>query len=586
MMEKNYSISRQILTDSALRKGILYGLLSSFIEACGYGILIISVQWMSVGRDTLSMAAMILIGLITIFGIQSLFLAAGLVQNFTGIYRVMARIRIQIMDHLLDLPDHHPLLHPRTHLIELMTSRYAAIQEIFSRLWSVIIPSIALPILLLAMTAWLCGLAALILLLSLPLIAGIMIFAFRLLDKADAGLALAQKTFTEATLNFLEGQNEIRFFDPTGQIALQAKNASDQLQKKQMLLEQAPAPAIIGYAFIAQSGMALAIIAIVYNLQHHFISAGAAFAAILIIYRFCRCVIELAGQMTGLRFARNSFHRLNDILSSSGMPQPIQALEPKDNRLHLQNISSFFNEEDHDSGGLEGIEAEILLGSKIAIVGLSGSGKTTLAHLLLGLKELHSGSITLGGVDLRHIARQKLVKCISLVPQNIHLFEASLADNIRLGCPNASDQQVIAAAKQAQAFDFIKCRPLGLQTKIHAKETTLSGGEKQRLAIARALLMESPVLILDEATSELDINSETILRNILKDMGKDRTLFTIVHRLWIARDADEIWVMDKGRLVERGSHTSLLASGGIYARLWQSQKTQKNWTSPELDDRT
>lgn len=569
-----------LVADPALRAGFVYGVASSLAEAAGYILLLLSVQWMADGRGSMIFALLILLGLAVAFGLQALFRAQGLVQDFTGTHRAMSQIRLRLLDHLMALPAQRQLPDERARLLDLMTSRFAAVQDIFTHLWGIVIPGMALPVLLLVLIGGLSFSAAAVLALSLPAVSGMMLLAFRLLDKADAGLAFAQEAYAQATLTLLEGAGEIRFFDPQGQIFSRAQAATDNLKTAQMALEVAPAPAIMGYALAAQTGMALAIGVLVMSFQQKGLSAGAVFAAIILTYRFTRCVVELAGQIAGLRFARNTLRRMSLIMGQPGMAQTQKVAEPEGYCLHFSNASALFDADTPSAGGLAPIEGTIRQGTKIALVGISGSGKTTLAHLALRLQDVGAGAITIGGADLRGMDRNMLAQSITLVPQGVHLFEGTIADNIRLGCPAASEAAVLAAIKQAHAHEFIQRLPHGLNTEIRAVATALSGGEKQRLAIARALLMNAPLLVMDEATSQLDTMSETAIRNTLQHIGEDRTLLTIAHRLWIAQDADEIWVMENGHIVERGTHKVLMSFNSTYARLWHAQQRPRSWVAP------
>ncbi|MFT9400691.1 ABC transporter ATP-binding protein [Acetobacter sp.] len=572
---------RTLVADPALRAGFVYGVASSLAEAAGYALLLFSVQWVADGRGSIKFALVILSGLAMAFGLQALFRAKGLVQDFTGTYRAMSQIRLRLLDHLMALPAQRQLPDERARLLDLMTSRFAAVQDIFTHLWGIVIPGMALPVLLLVLIGFLSLSAAAVLLLSLPVVIGMMLLAFRLLDKADAGLASAQQVYAQATLTFLEGAGEIGFFDPQGQIFSRASAATDTLKAAQMALEVAPAPAIMGYALAAQTGMALAIAVLVMGFQHQGLPAGAVFAAIILTYRFARCIVDLAGQIAGLRFARNTLQRISEIMAQPGMAQTGKAAEPEGYCLNFSEVSAFFDADNPSAGGLAAIEGTIRQGKKIALVGVSGSGKTTLVHLALRLQDVDAGAIIIGGADLRDMDRSTLAQSITLVPQDVHLFEGTIADNIRLGCPQASDAAVQGAIRQACAHDFIENLPHGLNTQVRAAATALSGGERQRLAIARALLMNTPLLVLDEATSQLDTMSEAAIRTTLHRMGAGRTVLTVVHRLWVAQDADEIWVMENGHIVERGTHTTLMSLNHTYARLWHAQQQPRSWAAPD-----
>lgn len=210
--------------------------------------------------------------------------------------------------------------------------------------------------------------------------------------------------------------------------------------------------------------------------------------------------------------------------------------------------------------------------TSVALVGPSGSGKSTLACLLNRFYEVRAGCIRIDGRDIRDYQITSLRSRIGLVPQDPILFSGSILENILYGRPDASFEDVREAAVNANALDFIRAMPAGFKSIIGERGVMLSGGQRQRIAIARAFLKDPPILILDEATSSLDSDSERIIQQALDRLMKDRTTLIIAHRLATIRDADQIVVIKDGRLEEKGTHTSLLASGGLYARLCSQQE--------------
>lgn len=219
---------------------------------------------------------------------------------------------------------------------------------------------------------------------------------------------------------------------------------------------------------------------------------------------------------------------------------------------------------------VEHLSLEIPAGKTIAIVGSTGSGKSTLVKLLL-LYEIQAGSITLDGIDLRELQLRDLRQSIGLISQDVFLFHGSVWDNITYGTPHATPAEVIAAAKIAEAHDFIEQLPQGYETIVGERGQKLSGGQRQRLAIARAVLKNPPILILDEATSAVDNETEAAIQRSLEKITQNRTTIAIAHRLSTIRNADRIYVMEYGQLVEWGTHEELLDRNGIYASLWRVQ---------------
>jgi ATP-binding cassette subfamily B protein len=216
---------------------------------------------------------------------------------------------------------------------------------------------------------------------------------------------------------------------------------------------------------------------------------------------------------------------------------------------------------------LEQINAEIPAGTRTALVGETGSGKTTLAYLVARLYEPQRGCVSIDGVDIRDVTLQSLAATVGLVSQETYLFHASIRENLRFACPEANDEEIEEAARAAQIHELISSLPDGYDTPVGERGYRFSGGEKQRMAIARTVLRNPPVLILDEATSALDNETERAVQQALDDLSRGRTTIAIAHRLSTIRDADQILVLDSGRIVERGSHEELLRAGGRYAAL-------------------
>jgi ATP-binding cassette, subfamily C, bacterial CydC len=241
------------------------------------------------------------------------------------------------------------------------------------------------------------------------------------------------------------------------------------------------------------------------------------------------------------------------------------AATPADCTVRFEHVSFGYG---GDRGAvLRDADFVIRPGETVALVGRSGAGKSTCANLLLRFWDTDAGRVTIGGIDVRDLPLGTLRKLVAAVPQDVHLFNETVADNIRLGRPEATQKEVERAARLAQAHDFIMALPMAYNTVCGERGTRLSGGQRQRLAIARASLRDAPILILDEAVSNLDTENEQALQTAMDEVRRDRTMVVIAHRLSTIRAADRILVLEDGRVVEHGTHDELLAEGGAYAQI-------------------
>ena len=256
-------------------------------------------------------------------------------------------------------------------------------------------------------------------------------------------------------------------------------------------------------------------------------------------------------------------------LAESNTPQT-----PKDASIQLSDVHFSY---DGKKEVIKGISLRVEAGQTVALVGPSGGGKSTLASLIARFFDVGSGSVKVGGVDIRNIAKEDLMNTVSFVFQNSRLIKASILDNVRMGKPNATKEEVIAALKTAQCMDILEKLPKGIDTVIGTKGVYLSGGEQQRIAIARAVLKNAPIIILDEATAFADPDNEAKVQSAFTELAKGKTVIMIAHRLSTVVGADRIYVIEDGRIAECGKRDDLIIKNGLFAKMWQNYQTSAQW---------
>ena len=266
--------------------------------------------------------------------------------------------------------------------------------------------------------------------------------------------------------------------------------------------------------------------------------------------------------------AIDSYERLSRILYADVIPDKVNGIVPKDNDIAFENIDFSYEK---DEFKMENLSFDIDEKTMTALVGESGSGKTTITNLLLRFYDVHKGKITLGGIDIRDIPYDELLDRISIVMQNVQLFDNTIEENIRVGKKGATKEEIIEAAKKARIHDFIMSLPKAYETDIGENGGIFSGGQRQRISIARAFLKDAPILILDEMTSNVDPVNESLIQDAITELAKNRTVLVVAHHLKTIQKADQILVFQKGNLLEKGKHGELLEKDGYYTKLWKAQ---------------
>jgi ATP-binding cassette subfamily B protein len=271
----------------------------------------------------------------------------------------------------------------------------------------------------------------------------------------------------------------------------------------------------------------------------------------------------------------DALQRVHSILDMKPLPETEFPVQPQDNSVEFDNVSFRYNNAQTDA--LSQVSFKVNSGETVAFVGPSGGGKTTVAGLISRFWDTREGVVKIGGVNVKDIKREELMNTVSYVFQDSRLIKASILENVRLGNSRASELEVLQALHKAQCDDIISKLPDGINTVIGTKGVYLSGGEQQRIAIARVMLKNAPIIVLDEATAFADPENEALVQKAFEELSKDKTVIMIAHRLTTVKNSDKIFVLKEGQIEEHGEHIELIENKGLYSKMWKDYQTSISW---------
>lgn len=384
---------------------------------------------------------------------------------------------------------------------------------------------------------------------------------------------LAQTKLTESAIEFIQGISVIKAFG-MGEKDERVKKDIDGSCVNNINLSEKSIPSSIGAGLTIQLFEIMIISYAFFMWNSGEISPQKAINLLIMSFVIFQSVSQAGSILSMIGLLDSS---LKDIRSMENAEE-IKVLSPiqniKSNEIEFKNVSFSYGKGEV----LKGMSVALKPNTLTAIIGPSGSGKTTFCKLIPRFYDVSEGEILIGGAKITNISTEELMKNISMVFQNVYLFEDTIMNNIRLAKPNASDEDIIYAAKKARCHDFIKSLQKGYETKIGEAGSTLSGGEKQRIAIARAILKDAPIVILDEFTSALDVENERHILQAIDNLVQNKTVIMIAHRLETVRKADNIIVLDKGEIVQEGTHNELITQDGIYKSFISIRERANKWS--------
>lgn len=560
--------------DARLWRGIAWAVTEGALTAAFYGALYLLLQSGFDGEATPGFIVGSGVGLAALVALRIMAGQRAMPLIFAGAYAMMGEARLRLADHLRRLPMGWFDRQRTGDLSARLTSDLDMVETIWSHFLGVFVSGVAMPLFLLLFLAWLDWPMALLVAAVLPLAALAMAWTQRVAQRPGHRMFVANEAAQSALAEYVAGVPVWRGFGRHGQAWQRLRGILDEQLAAVTEVESKPAPWLALFGFVLEAGFVSLVLVGAARLADASYTPQQLLLFLVVALPLYRQLFELGLSTLLLRFAQRAMSRIESLLRERPLPEPDHPARPQGKDFELSDVRFAY-----DAGVpvLDGVSCRIPANTLTAIVGRSGAGKTTLVHLLARLWDVTGGSIRLGGVDVRQLGTQALHEQVAIVFQDVVLFSGTVRENLLIGKPDATPAQVEAAARRAYAHDFIMALPQGYDTVLSENAESLSGGERQRLSIARALLKDAPILLLDEATASVDPSSEAQIQRAIGELVRGRTVIVIAHRLNAVRHADQILVLDAGRLKESGTHAGLLEQDGVYAAMWARQQQARGW---------
>lgn len=502
---------------------------------------------------------------------------AGLMCSHMGAFRIATNLRIQTMEHIVKLPLGFAESFGSGKLRKIVNESSAATETYLAHQLPDRAGAIATPcglLVLLFVFDWRLGLLSLV-----PVLLGFLIMMAMTGKRMQERMKEYQNALDDMSNEAVEYVRGIPVVKTFGQTIFSFKKFKGSIDRYQKW--------VIAYTKELRTPMMLYTAAI--NGVFAFLIAGgllftqngvtSEFLLNVIFYIIITPIIsvtltKIMFQSENAMIVDDALKRIDSVLDLEPLKETTHPQHPKDGSVELDNVRFSY---DGEKDVLKNISLSIPAGQTVAFVGPSGGGKTTLANIITRFFDPQSGTVKIGGVDVRNIAKEELMDTVSFVFQNSHLIKASIMENVRMGKPDATREEIMQALKNAQCMDIIEKLPNGVDTIIGTKGVYLSGGEQQRIAIARAFLKNAPVIILDEATAFADPDNETKVQAAFSKLSKGKTVIMIAHRLSTVTGVDKIYVVKDGQIAECGTSQELLGQDGLFRRMWKDYQTSVQW---------
>lgn len=488
-------------------------------------------------------------------------------------YELSTRARLFLGDHLRKLSLGFFKKRDFGDISALLLQDMAKVESIFSNFFLDAVACFVLPLLMalffVLVNPRLTGLMVAVTALAIPAL----VLGQKIISRLGKKLTRTRNHAAVRILEYLHGIKALKAFNLTGTGFKRLDRTMKRLKSDSLRLEVLAGAPLFLYMGILEVGfMAVPLLGL------HLLFLGEISREVLLLfmvagYKFFEPLVNFGAFISEIRFMNIAAARISQVMDTPPLPEPVHPVRPQTHCIEFREVCFGYT----DTPVLDRLCLEFPEKRITALVGPSGSGKTTLTSLIARFWDVDRGSVRIGGTDIRDIGTDTLNSLISVVFQEVYLFRDTIRNNIMVGNKNASEADLVRAAKLARCHDFIQAQEKGYDTLLDENGANLSGGEKQRISVARAILKDAPIVLLDEATSSLDPENAHLIQEAVNAMVSSKTLIVIAHSLNAIVDADQIIVMDRGRVAQQGTHQTLVNRSGIYRTLWEEQQKTRGW---------
>lgn len=493
-------------------------------------------------------------------------------KTYVNSYKEASDTRIRIAQIIKNLPMNVFYSKSLTELTSNMMGDCAVIEHTLSHALPPLFANIISCFIISVVFAFFSWKMALAVFITLPASILIIVLSRKAQNKMSRKKVNAKLNAAEQTQQYIEGIKLIKSYNLNGESFSKLKNALDKMRRVSIQMEVGAGVLLSGAQFVLKSGIAITVCAGVMLLANNQVSLIPFIISLMLCVRLYGPIITLLTllpEVFHLQVCNENVKKLSEIPIYSGNDDIV----PENFNVNFENVCFGYN----DREIIHNLNFNIKQNTVTALVGPSGSGKSTVARLLSRFWEVNNGNIQIGGIDIKQISPDHLMDYITVVFQDVILFNDTILNNIKIGNPEATEEQINHAIKAARCDEFIDKLKDGCNTVLGENGNTLSGGQRQRISIARAILKNAPIVILDEATSSLDPENEILIQQAITELTRNKTVLVIAHKLRTIEKADQILVLENGRIKESGNHESLMNSGTLYSKLFKIQNSNNSW---------